>query len=981
MDFHDVSACPGSAWAGLSATDPTAWRPAYIAESAWLEHTPFAAWLMGAAQPSTLVELGTHRGVSFMAFCQAGLRLPVPPRCHAVDTWTGDDHTGAYGSEVFDTLRQQAQAQAPGAELLRMRFDDALPRFPDGSVDILHIDGFHSYDAVAHDFRSWLPKMSRRGIVLFHDTEAREHDFGVWRFWAEVSADRPAFNFVHGHGLGVLAVGDNVPLGLAPLFAARGDAEAEARIRDLFASRGAAVLARFTEMAAPPGLRAANGARPAAAKTAPSPRTAQLLAGADRNWRILEIGPSHAPIAPRSEGWTTTVVDHADREGLIAKYATDPTVDTSRIETVDFVWTGGALDALIPAERHGGFDLLIASHVIEHVPDPIGMLVAAQRLLRPDTGIISFAVPDKRTCFDFFRPPSTTGKMLAAHRDRRARHLPADIFDGYAYMSALNGQTGWGWQAAAAVRPMQPLGLAYRRFLASDDRPEAPYEDCHGWVFTPASFELIILELGEIGLIDWRVDRIVPQAGVEFIVHLRRGRRLFPSPEAFQQHRMDLLRDAMRDLHAQAEALLGVVTPPPVEEHPEDATRRDPRNRGAERAADGRAAVRSHPMTDHAWQPMPAVDQALPSLTLLSEEVPWPRHWLHIIRLHYLQALRLALAMLRSGANRNIGAVRRLASWAGKRASTFFLDTLDSLRTQPPSIFRTEEGLDPQRFARSVAVMVQFSASGTVSAMVLRQIATYRELGFAVVLVSNSPSFPEASWHAVRQDAALVVHRRNRGLDFGAWKDVLPVALERWPEAEELLLVNDSVLGPIRPLAPVVGAMRASGPGFFGLLESIQGGPHLQSWFTLARGRAAIADAAAFIARLKLSRSKEKIIQRGELRMARTMRRHGHYVAAVYGYRAMIDRAQADLTMRDQLLHRPVNPAHHFWRTLVDAAGCPFIKTELVRRNPSRIEDVQKWPDVVPLDSPCPTDMIATHLVGLEPESACSAIPPHRLRD
>lgn len=401
-------------------------------------------------------------------------------------------------------------------------------------------------------------------------------------------------------------------------------------------------------------------------------------------------------------------------------------------------------------------------------------------------------------------------------------------------------------------------------------------------------------------------------------------------------------------------------------------------------------------MTSQAWQPMPAVDQALPSLTPLSEEVPRLRRWLHSIPLYRLQALhlsvilkrlrresgqnvivlalRLALAMLRSGANLALRAIRSLGSWAADQIVTFVLDTLDSLRTQPPSILRMEEGLDPQRPARSVAVMVQFSASGTVSEMVLRQIALYRELGFAVVLVSNSLSFPEASWHAVRQHAALVVHRRNRGLDFGAWKDVLPVALERWPEAEELLLVNDSVLGPIRPLAPVLGTMRASGPGFFGLLESIQGGPHLQSWFMLARGHAAIADAAAFVGRLKLSRSKGKIIQRGELRMARTMRRRGHHVAAVYGYRAMIDRAQSDVAMRDRLLRHPVNPAHHFWRTLVGTAGCPFIKTELIRRNPSRIEDVKEWPDVVPLDSPCSTDMMATHLVALDPDPACSAI-------
>lgn len=389
-------------------------------------------------------------------------------------------------------------------------------------------------------------------------------------------------------------------------------------------------------------------------------------------------------------------------------------------------------------------------------------------------------------------------------------------------------------------------------------------------------------------------------------------------------------------------------------------------------------------MTSQKSYPMPAMDHALPSLTPLSEEAPRLRRWLHSIPMHHLQALRpsvilkrmrgrssqpvivlalrMALALLRSGANLSLWAVRRLASWVADQTVTFLLDTLDNLRPQPPAILQMEEGLDPQRSARSVAVMVQFGVSGTVSEMVLRQIAAYRELGFAVVLVSNSPSLTDASWHAVRQDAALVVHRRNRGLDFGAWKDLLPVALERWPEAEELLLVNDSVLGPIRPLAPVVGAMRASGPGFFGLVESIQGGPHLQSWFMLACGRAAIADAAAFIGRMKLSRSKWKIIQRGELRMARTMRLRGHHVAAAYGYATIINRAESDPAMREWLLRYPVNPAHRFWRTLVDSAGCPFIKTELVRRNPGRIEDVQDWPDVVPPNSPCSIHVIADHL-------------------
>lgn len=545
---------PEDAWAEVASTPPSSWWPEHIFESAWLEHTPFAAWLMEAARPSTLVELGTHRAVSFMAFCQAARRLPSPPRCYAVDTWQGDEHAGAYGEEIFDSVLALAREHGGIAELLRMRFDEALPRFPDGSVDILHIDGFHTYEAVSEDFRTWLPKMSRRGIVLFHDTEVRQRDFGVWRFWAEVSADRPNFNFLHGHGLGVLAVGEEVPAAVAPLFAARGDTAAEARIRDLFGTRGAAVQARFIAMATPLGPRATNGARPAALAADMRPRTQELLAGATPETRILEIGPSHNPVAPRSAGWTTTVVDHADRAGLVAKYAHDRTVDTSRIEDVDFVWTAGALDALIPGDRHGTYELLIASHVIEHFPDPVGVLVAAQKLLRPDTGMISLAVPDKRLCFDLFRPHTMTGKLLAAHREGRARHSAADLFDSHAYLAAIDDRTGWGWEPTGAARPIRTLRQAHERFIAAREDAAAPYEDCHAWMFTPASFELVVLELAELGVIDWRVERIVPQPGVEFIVHLRRGRRLFSKPEAFEAYRLELLRDTTRDLQQQVVA-------------------------------------------------------------------------------------------------------------------------------------------------------------------------------------------------------------------------------------------------------------------------------------------------------------------------------------------------------------------------------------------------------------------------------------------
>jgi GT2 family glycosyltransferase len=176
--------------------------------SAWYGHVPFAHWIVGVAKPRTLVELGTQNGVSYSAFCEAVARNGFDTRCYAVDTWQGDDQTGHYGEEVFlDFHRYHNQRYRAFSELLRCTFDEALTYFPDGSVDLLHIDGLHTYEAVRHDFEGWRPRLSANAVVLFHDTNVRERDFGVWRLWQELRMEFPGFEFLHGHGLGVLAFG------------------------------------------------------------------------------------------------------------------------------------------------------------------------------------------------------------------------------------------------------------------------------------------------------------------------------------------------------------------------------------------------------------------------------------------------------------------------------------------------------------------------------------------------------------------------------------------------------------------------------------------------------------------------------------------------------------------------------------------------------------------------------------------------------
>lgn len=219
---------------------PLFWQPTGAEVcSAWTGHVPFALWLVGVSKPYVLVELGTRRGGSYLAFCRAVVDHKTPTRCYAVDTWEGDPHAGIYGEEIFEALIDVHNSRySHFSKLLRMTFDAALPYFADRSIDLLHVDGYHTYEAVQHDFMTWRDKLSPRAVVLFHDTRERRDDFGVWRFWDELREQYPSFEFDHSHGLGVLAIGREVPAPVRALCAISESPEGQI-VKQRFAAQGA----------------------------------------------------------------------------------------------------------------------------------------------------------------------------------------------------------------------------------------------------------------------------------------------------------------------------------------------------------------------------------------------------------------------------------------------------------------------------------------------------------------------------------------------------------------------------------------------------------------------------------------------------------------------------------------------------------------------------------------------------------------------
>lgn len=225
---------------------PSFWLPDFITLSAWIKHAPFAFWLVNATRPGTFVELGTHHGFSYFSFCQAVQQLRLSTRCYAIDTWKGDVHSGFYGEEVFQKVNAHNNQNYSGfSQLMRSTFDEALEYFLDKSIDVLHIDGRHFYEDIKHDFVTWLPKLSDRAVVLFHDTTVKERHFGVFKLWDELRQLYPHFEFIHGHGLGVLGIGNAIPPQLRTLFDAANNDEQTAGIRYIYSHLGSALADRY----------------------------------------------------------------------------------------------------------------------------------------------------------------------------------------------------------------------------------------------------------------------------------------------------------------------------------------------------------------------------------------------------------------------------------------------------------------------------------------------------------------------------------------------------------------------------------------------------------------------------------------------------------------------------------------------------------------------------------------------------------------
>ncbi|TGQ11818.1 MULTISPECIES: class I SAM-dependent methyltransferase [unclassified Mesorhizobium] len=302
-------------------------------------------------------------------------------------------------------------------------------------------------------------------------------------------------------------------------------------------------------------------------------RLDQLRRNLDKEAMVgVEIGPFFSPVAPKAEGWKTTVIDYKDGDALrkAARNHPERTIRSKvgAIEDVDIVWDGRPLDKVALKRNPGGYDFVIASHVIEHTPDILGFLQQCSRLLKSD-GIISLAVPDMRKCFDLLKSPTSIREILTAHRERRIRHTPEALFEARAWATTRDAKGAWVAGNHLPIDFADSFSKALRKYKADARQIHKvrPYVDAHTWFFTPASFELAIMELNQMGLLPLKIAWLEENQGSEFIVQMRHADRIDAmSPDKFNAERIRLALKHYAEFDSEVGPSYREITPAPEPE-------------------------------------------------------------------------------------------------------------------------------------------------------------------------------------------------------------------------------------------------------------------------------------------------------------------------------------------------------------------------------------------------------------------------------
>lgn len=228
----------------------------------------------------------------------------------------------------------------------------------------------------------------------------------------------------------------------------------------------------------------------------------------------LEIGALNVPTLLPNE-CDAKFLDWFSTEQLRARHEENTVVPPESIVPIDYVVSDTEFAPVVDQK----FDLLIANHVIEHIPDLINWFGQLAQLSEPD-GLLFLSVPDRRYTFDYFRPENDAVDIIEAHLEGLQRPSRFQIAKHLYYFTSLNSKRAWEGNIPEKLEPR----MSFTEALERSEKLAEGYADVHCWIFTTETFQRIIEALNSSGHITWKIAAIedVQEGENEFRVLMQR---------------------------------------------------------------------------------------------------------------------------------------------------------------------------------------------------------------------------------------------------------------------------------------------------------------------------------------------------------------------------------------------------------------------------------------------------------------------------
>ncbi len=317
-----------------------------------------------------------------------------------------------------------------------------------------------------------------------------------------------------------------------------------------------------------------------------------------------------------------------------------------------------------------------------------------------------------------------------------------------------------------------------------------------------------------------------------------------------------------------------------------------------------------------------------------------------------------------------------------RRITSNLRGTASLLRQNKNFIEERWVGINEGKLEGRVCIFAHYDGKGDIHDYVLHYLRALRLAGFNILFISNAPKLKDASLQKVLGLASVAIRRANAGYDFGAYKDGI-AQIPNIGGLELLLLANDSVYGPFSSLSAIVDRACETRAQFWGLTDCWDTSYHLQSYFLLFNPQAINNPAfSKFWKDVRYANSKTYIIRKYEVGLTQQLTRAGLRGSALFSSReaaravndAVRGGALTNKTLDEdsvkflEMVHRsledgvPLNISHYLWDYLIVKMGYPFLKRELLQKNPVAIPHIVRWQQVIASVSDFDTDLIIRHL-------------------